>query len=223
MKVSILRKHYPALTPDERFRLAIAALARGDDDDLTLLRTTCPKWTYEATDEAFQGKWEQSARVMHCFSHMWLVTLLRLKEVEGALLRTQAALDYFREGYLAGVNAAWAEAGNGEAYLAPEDFERYGRRSKEKGETRDAWERAYLWQCCEVKTMWEGFARFCAAAGFAPETLLAWWSASDDYIEPVRWVLDSDLPIDEAAADEMCRMHLWLWNQREMIVGKVEI
>jgi hypothetical protein len=85
MKASALTKHYPTLTANERFRLAIAALARGDDDDLALLRTTCPKKAYDATDREFQAQWEQSARVVHCFSQMWLISLLRLTEAEVAL------------------------------------------------------------------------------------------------------------------------------------------
>jgi hypothetical protein len=222
MKASTLRKHYPALTADERFRLALAALARGDDDDLAVLRMTCPMKTYDATDEAFQGQWEGSARVVHHFRTCWLISLLRLREAEVALVRAQTALDYFSEGYTHGANAAWAEAGNDEAYLHAEDFKRYGRRPK-AGEKPHEWEHAYLWQCCELKTVWAGFERFCTAVGFTPETLLGWWSAAGEYIERGRWALDSELPIDEAAADEMCRMHLWLWNQREMVTGKVEL
>jgi hypothetical protein len=223
MRAGALRKHYPALTPEERFRLALAALARGDDDDLALLRKTCPKWTYEATDEEFQGQWERSARVMHCFQHLWLVALIRLKEAEGDRMREQTALACFRTGYIHGANAAWEDADHKEPYLETADFERYREQKRAQDEHAGKWERAYLRRWSEVKTVWAGFARFCAAVGFAPETLLGWWRASGEYIEPVRWVLDSDLPIDEAAADEFCRGHLWLWNQREMVVGKVEI
>jgi hypothetical protein len=218
-----LRKHYPNLTPDERFRLALAALARRDDADLALLRTTCPMKTYDATDQTFQVQWEQSAKVVHCFQAIWLITLIRLKEAEGALMREEAALECFRTGYVHGANAAWAEAGREGAYLELEDFERYGKRTEAEEERAGRWERAYLRQCCEVKTVWVGFTRFCAAVGIAPETLLGWWSGAGQFIEAVRWVLDGDLPIDEAAADEFCRGHLWLWNQREMVVGKVEI
>lgn len=223
MKTSALRKHYPSLTPDERFRLALAALARRDDADLALLRTTCPMKTYDATDQAFQVQWEQSAKVVHCFQAIWLITLIRLKEAEGALMREAAALECFRAGYVSGANAAWAEAGQEGAYLEPEDFERYGKPTKADRERAGRWEREYLWQCSEVKTVWVGFARFCAAVEVAPETLLGWWSGAGQFIEAVRWVLVSDLPIDEEAADECCRMHLWLWNQRDMVVGKVEI
>lgn len=158
---------------------------------------------------------------MHCFSHMWLLTLMRLADAEAALVRERTALEHFREGYVYGANAAWEEAGERGAYLEMEDIVRRDRRLKE--EKSDEWERAYLLQCCEVKSIWAAFEHFCAAVGFAPEGLLGWWSASEEHIEPVRWVLDSDLPIDDAAADEMYRMHLWLWNQREMVVGSVEL
>jgi hypothetical protein len=104
MKASVLRKHYPSLTADERFSLALAALARGDDDDLAVLRMTCPMRTYDATDEAFQGQWEASARVMHHFRTCWLISLLRLREAEIMLVRVQTALDYLSEGYTHGAN-----------------------------------------------------------------------------------------------------------------------
>ena len=55
MKMSTMRKHYPTLTGNERFRMAIAVLARKDDDDLALLRTTCPMKTCTAMDEDFQS------------------------------------------------------------------------------------------------------------------------------------------------------------------------
>ncbi len=48
MKMSTMRKHYPTLTGNERFRMAIAALACKDDDDHALLRSTCPMKTYTA-------------------------------------------------------------------------------------------------------------------------------------------------------------------------------
>src|SRR4051794_38015650 len=102
MKAGALRKHYPALTADERFRLALAALARGDDDDLAVLRMTCPLRTYDATDEAFQGRWEASARVVHHFRTCWLIGLLGLREAEIMRVRARTALDYFGEGYIHG-------------------------------------------------------------------------------------------------------------------------
>jgi len=224
MKMSTMRKHYPTLTGNERFRMAIAALARKDDEDLALLRTTCPMKTYTAIDEDFQSQWEQSARVVRLFAMMWLTTVIWLREAEVNHVRARTARDYFCEGYVMGANAAWAEAGGKEAYLAPEDFERYRQQHGSETEKRnDEGEQAYSERCAGLKTTWAGFARFCTAVDFAPETLLGWWSGAGEYIESARAVLDSDLPIDEDAANEMCRMYLWLWNQQEMVVGKVEL
>jgi len=223
MKASALNKHYPSLTPDERFRLAIAALARKDHDVLALLRTTCPTKTYTAMNEDFQRQWEQSARVVRGFAHGWLTALLWLREAEVHRVRVRTALDYFCEGYVMGANAAWAEAGEAGAYLDTADFAQYSTQPKREVDTPDEWEQAYIGRCSELKTMWEGFARFCAAVSFAPEALLGWWTGAGEYIERGRAILDSDLPVDDDVANEMCRMYLWLWNQQEMVMGEVEL
>lgn len=203
--------------------MAIAALARKDGDDLALLRTTCPMKTYQATDEDFQQQWEQSARVVRLFSMWWLTTLVRLCEASGRRKYVQAARDYYREGYIAGGNAAWEEAGKEEAYLTPDDFVLHTRTRKDDTGQPDKWETEYIERCCELKTMWVGFTRFCAAVSFEPEALLGWWSGAGEYIEQGRAILDSDLPIDDDAANELCRMYVWLWNQQEMVVGEVDL
>src|SRR5262245_19268975 len=45
-----LAKHYDALTPKERVRLALAAAARGDSEEIVRLRTRCPTGTITGPD-----------------------------------------------------------------------------------------------------------------------------------------------------------------------------
>ena len=48
-----LAKFYDRLTPEERFRLLIEALVRGDEGEWRNLEKSCPKRIYEMSDVAY--------------------------------------------------------------------------------------------------------------------------------------------------------------------------
>jgi hypothetical protein len=52
-----LRRHYDRLTPEERFRLDVLAMARGDAAESERLVGSCPKLSYRMNDRAFVGRW----------------------------------------------------------------------------------------------------------------------------------------------------------------------
>ena len=52
-----LHRHYGKLTPEERFRLDVLAMARGDEQEAERLVSSCPKFSYTMTDNAFSGRW----------------------------------------------------------------------------------------------------------------------------------------------------------------------
>jgi hypothetical protein len=56
MRRDALGKLYDRLTPEERFRLDVEAMARGDMEESELLTSTCPRRTYNITDWAFSGR-----------------------------------------------------------------------------------------------------------------------------------------------------------------------
>jgi hypothetical protein len=53
-----LGRLYDRLTPEERFRLDVLALARGDEEESERLTATCPRRGYTMNDWAFVGRWE---------------------------------------------------------------------------------------------------------------------------------------------------------------------
>jgi hypothetical protein len=55
MRRDTLGKLYDRLTAEERFRLDVEAMARGDMKESELLTSTCPRRTYNMTDWAFSG------------------------------------------------------------------------------------------------------------------------------------------------------------------------
>src|SRR5687768_10841118 len=54
--VSSVSRLYDQLNPDERFKLAMAAAARGDEAENDRLIRTCPRVLYRVTDPAFHGR-----------------------------------------------------------------------------------------------------------------------------------------------------------------------
>ncbi len=63
MKRDRLRPLYGRLEPEERLRLMIESLTRGDETDAELLSTACPKRTYVENDRAFSEPLRASLRL----------------------------------------------------------------------------------------------------------------------------------------------------------------
>jgi hypothetical protein len=83
MRQNGLGKLYDRLTPEERFRLDVMAMARGDMEESELLTRTCPRHSYTMNDIGFADRWH-AAKEMAVLTHMSLVsTVERLQLVEG--------------------------------------------------------------------------------------------------------------------------------------------
>jgi hypothetical protein len=67
-----LEKLYDRLTPEERFKLDVEAMARGDDEESENLTSTCPTRAYTMNELGFSGRW-------HGAVELTLVTLLDLR------------------------------------------------------------------------------------------------------------------------------------------------
>jgi hypothetical protein len=120
MRRNGLGKLYDRLTPEERFRLDVLAMARGDAEESELLTNTCPKRDYVMNDWGFVGRWE-AARVLAMLAYMDLAKCLDKIQMIEALrvafpyLRTVWEDDTFWayfDGHEAGSRHAWGKAGN---------------------------------------------------------------------------------------------------------------
>jgi len=67
-----LRRYDDVLTADERFHLALAAMARDDETEIQRLHDTCPRYTYTMTDKDFTDRFRRSHDVATKFSVAWL-------------------------------------------------------------------------------------------------------------------------------------------------------
>src|ERR687889_764620 len=114
-----LHRHYDRLTPEERFRLDVLAMARGDAAESERLVGSCPKLSYRMNDRGFVGRWtgviDITLRVRipleGLLSKLWMVDALRqLVPYAQTLSRSVAAESYFIGHHLGSVQA-WGEAG----------------------------------------------------------------------------------------------------------------
>ena len=63
MKKDGLTKFYEYLTPEERFRLFIAARARADAGECRNLEKSCPRLIYEMNDTAYEDRVRASEKI----------------------------------------------------------------------------------------------------------------------------------------------------------------
>ena len=61
-----LGRLYDRLAPEERFRLDVLALARGDEEESERLTATCPLRDYTMYDWGFVGRWEAVRELAVC-------------------------------------------------------------------------------------------------------------------------------------------------------------
>jgi hypothetical protein len=179
-----LGRLYDRLTPEERFRLDVLALARGDEEESERLIRTCPRRGYTMYDWAFVGRWE-AAQELALLAYVDVVRRLDKIEMIGTFrsffphLSTVWQDDvhwaYF-DGHKAGSRHAWNRSGKAgeppgwetdeeeaERNADPtidEDLQKWtgeGRCARLEG-TLEEMERELV---REALTAWLGFARFC--------------------------------------------------------------
>jgi hypothetical protein len=119
MKRNGLGRLYDRLEPEERFRVDLLAMARGDLEESERLTRTCPKRDYIMNDWAFVGRW-QAARDLAMLAYMDLarcmdkITMIHALRETLPYLRTVWTNDVHRayfDGHEAGSRYAWGKAG----------------------------------------------------------------------------------------------------------------
>ncbi len=179
-----LGRLYDKLSPEERFRLDVLALARGDEEESERLTATCPRRDYTMYDWGFVGRWE-AAQELALLAYVDVVRRLDKIKMIGTFRSLFPYLStiwqddlhwaYF-DGHMAGSRHAWN--GSGKAGEPPgweadeeeaernadptidEDLQKWtgeGRYARLEGKLEEM-ERELV---REALTAWLGFARFC--------------------------------------------------------------
>jgi hypothetical protein len=179
-----LGRLYDRLTPEERFRLKVLALARGDEEESERLTASCPRCDYTMYDWGFVGRWE-AARELALLTYVDVVRRLdKIKMIGafrtlfpylGTIWQDDVHWAYF-DGHMAGSSHAWNKSGKAgeppgweadeeeaERNADPtidEDLKKWtgeGRYARLEGKLEEM-ERELV---REALTAWLGFARFC--------------------------------------------------------------
>src|SRR5215208_4570909 len=129
-----LGRFYDRLTPEERFRLDVLALARGDEEESERLTAACPRRSYTMYDWRFVGRWA-AARDQAMLAHMEVVRRLdKIKMMAafrdvfpylGTVWQNEVHLAYF-DGHMAGSGHAWnwsSKAGEAPGWEAEDEAE----------------------------------------------------------------------------------------------------
>jgi hypothetical protein len=110
-----LGRLYDRLTPEERFRLDVLALARGDEEESERLTATCPRRGYTMNDWGFVGQWAAVRELAMC---AYVDVVRRLNKINtigafrglfpylGTIWQDDVHLAYF-DGHRAGSPHAW--------------------------------------------------------------------------------------------------------------------
>jgi hypothetical protein len=167
-----LGKLYDRLTPEERFRLDVLAMARGDAEESEFLTRTCPRHTYTMNDVGFAGRW-QAAKELTTLTYMDIagkVEKLRLIEAFGVIVSAYSEL-------------LEREAGDGPP--ADEEHEGVQVLAREMPERTEELEHSIA---ISALTVWAAFRGFCAEEmGLEAEALLG--ALAEPMVERV-WELE---------------------------------
>lgn len=150
MNANPVAKHYPHLTPDQRFRLLVAAGARGDEAERTRLLSAGRRITISVQDHAPHA---------HAFHELSLLTFIELLE---------AAADYL-DAY------SWADDAGVAGEDDPQDEPEEGADAEAEGEDRAVADSLLtLAKGYVLKTKADGWKLFCHRMGIPP---FASWEA----------------------------------------------
>ena len=209
-------KLYDRLTPEERFRLDVEAMARGDAEESELLTSTCPRHTYTMTDVGFSGRWDGAIQITTAALMDLRQSIAKLRMVDAF----RAVLPYAEQLAQYSAAEAYFEAREDDSSEAgvDDDLERIEARIKEDGcLIPELLERLERGLATEGLAVWWAFSLFCEEEiGISPEKLLR--ATFAPALEDVGWFreLYERLQLEAEAADveeyrEYMRSH---WRRR---------
>ena len=204
MKKDGLGNFYWNFTGEERFRLHLEALYRGDEAEVQRLLESCPRMTYSMNEADFVNRCKASKEIVNILYAVLAPLLFKLTMIETFREVLTYVLDAsinkavvtYRDGYQAGARRAWEAAGKmGDP---PGWKERKGGDEEDKGSEMDR-EMGSLGSISrrlekvseavvgrleelerelveEALTMWTAFGHCCSEeCGMEPEKLVKVW------------------------------------------------
>ncbi|MDQ3910727.1 MAG: hypothetical protein M3305_02875 [Actinomycetota bacterium] len=240
MKDNVTGKLYYLFTGEERFRLYIEALCRGDEAEARRLIENCPRETCSMNHAAYADRCSASREIVAMLCSALTRPLARL-EMLGAFRKTlpcvfdvsiTGAFSAYLEGHQAGSRRAWEAAGMAgdppgwrgqEEYEMDRELESLRSMTGSLEEVSEVFldeleelERSLL---REALTAWEAFAGFCTEElGLEPEKLVKVWSEPTlSEIEKLKNMPDPP-EVDQERLEGYVAALKWLWSRSAELV-----
>jgi len=214
LKSQKLSRHYDSLTPDERFKLALAALSRGDEDELLQLYATCPRKTYSMPDAAFHDKLEVAKEPIKAFTTLILEQLMRVNTVSVAFLSWRMVALSVEEGFGIGLSVAAEVPDEPHSVWAELDLA-----VDKQVATADMFLKELTKSLSELVGVQEGLRRFCEDKDVDMNATLASYPPIQWHIQQVESLCSaiskhlSEVDPDEEAAEETAKCFDTLWQR----------
>jgi hypothetical protein len=212
MKRDGLNKLYDRLAPEERFRLVVEALSRGDDEEAERLADSCPRKGYIMNELAFQDRLRTISQITMVM-FLDIFPLLAQLQVIDALRATlpRLLIAYLKEivfayvvGHNTGSKRAWKAAGKtgdppgwkqGEIDPATAEVD-LGAISARLEEATQVFmghlDNVEHHIAREARTIWKAFGSFCSEElGLEPEKLVkALFESAPEWLEKLEGTLE---------------------------------
>ena len=112
------RRHYDRLTPEERCKLDVLAMARDDAAESERLTNTCPRRNYIMNDWGFVGRWEAARELAmlayidfrKCLDKIQMIDAFRVTLPYFSTVWENDTFFAYFDGHEAGSRHAWAKA-----------------------------------------------------------------------------------------------------------------
>ena len=119
MSKNSLHRHYDRLTAEERFRLDVLAMARGDMAESERLVLSCPRFSYTMKERGFAGRWQGATEITlrvyiplgEQLAKLQMVDAFREIIPYSQSLMSNIAFEAYFTGHESGSRHAWAYAG----------------------------------------------------------------------------------------------------------------
>jgi hypothetical protein len=165
-----LHRHYDRLDAEERFRLDVLAMARGDLQESERLVTSCPRFSYTMNDRGFGGRWHGATDITlriyiplgEQLAKLEMIDAFRVFMPYSQTLTSNIAFDAYFTGHESGSRHAWSYADKSGSPPAWPDDGPDGEIMEPEGDERDA---AMERDTEDLETIVETYG------GFLPEVL----------------------------------------------------
>ena len=212
MKQNGLGKLYDRLTPEERFKLDVEAMARGDTEESRRLVDTCPRRSLTMNEPHFTWRWDGAI-------HLTMAMLMDLRQLTARLrmidafrmtlphlqgLRENDTHAAYFDGHISGSRHAWKAAGKEGAPPGWEDNDEKAEQNRDpeidenlgmldaRNSAADTWlteilDRLERELASEAITVWTAYRRFCEET-MEIEAVKLLRATFKPALEDVRWL-----------------------------------